>query len=130
MKILIADDSDIVRRRLIEAFYRPGGTDGIIEARSVGEAVERVKHEDMDLAILDIQMPGGSGIDVLHYIKKKGLKTVVIMYTSYAFPQYRERCFAEGADYFFDKTTESRELIGTILKIISHAITETCKDGV
>lgn len=119
MKILIADDSDIVRKRLVDIFRMPGVAYSVLEARSAEEAIKHLEREDPDIAILDIQMPGGSGIDVLRHIRVTTTGAVVIMYTSYPYPQYRERCMAEGADYFFDKTTESRELIETIQKIIN-----------
>lgn len=118
MKILIADDSDIVRERLVAMFSNFKKTVKIIEAQNAPEAIEVFSLMAPDLAIVDIQMPGGSGIEVLRHIKRIKKETTVIMYTSYPYSQYRERCFEEGADYFFDKTTESEKLIGTIMMVI------------
>jgi len=118
MKILIVDDSDIVRKRLMTVFSNLKETENIREARNTQEAIEIFDMMEPALAIVDIQLPGESGIEVLRYIKHKNNKTTVIMYTSYPYSQYRERCFDEGADYFFDKTTESEELIDTIIRVI------------
>jgi DNA-binding NarL/FixJ family response regulator len=118
MKILVVDDSDIVRKRLVTMFSNFKESENISEARNTQEAIGIFNMMEPDLAIVDIQMPGGSGIEVLRHIKHKSNKTTVIMYTSYPYSQYRERCFDEGADYFFDKTTESEELIDTIIRVI------------
>jgi DNA-binding response OmpR family regulator len=56
--------------------------------------------------ILDIRMPGGSGMDVLQAIKREKQAPMVIMLTNYPYPQYRKKCLGLGADYFFDKSTE------------------------
>lgn len=92
--------------------------ENIREARNTQEAIEIFDMMEPALAIVDIQLPGATGIEVLRHIKHKDNKTTVIMYTSYPYSQYRERCFDEGADYFFDKTTESEELIDTIIRVI------------
>ncbi len=118
MKILIVDDSDIVRKRLVTVFSNFKEAEIIREARNTQEAIEIFDLMEPALAIVDIQMPGASGIEVLRHIKHKGKKTTVIMYTSYPYSQYRERCIDEGADYFFDKTTESEELIDAIIRVI------------
>jgi DNA-binding NarL/FixJ family response regulator len=56
--------------------------------------------------IIDIKMPKGTGIDVLKSVKSQNPQTVVIILTNYPYPQYLEKCMEEGADYFFDKSTE------------------------
>jgi len=61
--------------------------------------------------ILDIQMPGGSGFNVLIEAKKKKKPPMVIMLTNYATDSYRNKAAKEGADYFFDKSTDYEELI-------------------
>ena len=60
--------------------------------------------------ILDIRLPGKSGIDVLKDIRAKKLPSRVIMMTNYPYPQYRKKCEELGADYFFDKVTEIEEI--------------------
>jgi Response regulator containing a CheY-like receiver domain and an HTH DNA-binding domain len=56
-------------------------------------------------------MPGGSGVDVLKYIKKEQPSTVVIILTNYPYPQYRQECMDEGANFFFDKSIELAKVI-------------------
>lgn len=59
-----------------------------------------------DAVILDIQLTHGNGIGVLRFIKKNFSGTKVIMLTNYASPEYWSRCMAEGADFFFDKSSD------------------------
>ncbi len=61
--------------------------------------------------ILDIRMHGGSGVDVLKKIKKRGEFPRVIMLTNYSYPQYHRKCKALGADFFFDKSTKFEKIL-------------------
>ena len=67
-------------------------------------ALESVRELVPDVVILDIRMPGDSGIEVLEKMKKNVDPPVVIMFTNYPFPQYREKCRQAGAEFFFDKS--------------------------
>lgn len=115
MKILIVDDSESIRERLDLMVRRTEENAVVIQARNVYEGIEKALEFKPDITILDIKMPGGSGIDVLRELKNRGLETVVIMLTNYPYPQYREKCMKEGADYFFDKSTEF-ELVIEVMK--------------
>lgn len=120
MRAIIADDSDIFRVRLISLLQEISGF--CIESETVNapETIQTVKMKEPDLLLLDIQMPGGSGIDVLKELKKanKLPKTVVIL-TNYPYPQYKERCLSEGAHYFLDKTNEVEEIIKIIENLMA-----------
>ena len=65
--------------------------------------------------ILDIRMPGGSGIDVLREIKKGNQPPLVMVLTNYPYPQYHRKYIDAGADFFFDKSTEF-EKVTEVLK--------------
>lgn len=117
MKIFIADDSAIVRERLITMFSEMEGIEVIGTAQRGNEAIECIQELKPDVVILDIRMPGGNGIDVLQSIKKENPDLMVIMLTNYPYPQYRKKCMKAGADYFFDKATEFKE-VPKILKMM------------
>jgi CheY-like chemotaxis protein len=68
------------------------------------EAVDFIPKLKPDVVILDVRMPGKNGIDVLKQIKTDESPPIVIMFTNYPYPQYRDRCLQAGADFFFDKT--------------------------
>jgi DNA-binding NarL/FixJ family response regulator len=75
----------------------------ICRARNVPEATEAVRDLKPDVVILDIGMPGGSGIDVLESMKRNRERSMVIVLTNYSYPQYRKKCLQLGASFFFDK---------------------------
>jgi DNA-binding NarL/FixJ family response regulator len=103
MMFFIADDSGPVRERLIDLLSEVEGAEVIGQAANAGDAVEGVRRLKPHVLILDIQMPGGSGIDVLKEIKQESLAPVVLMLTNHASPQYRKKCLEWGADFFLDK---------------------------
>jgi DNA-binding NarL/FixJ family response regulator len=106
MKVFIVDDSAEVRKRIIAMLAELQMVGSIEEAENVQDAIRTLQGFIPDVVILDIQMPGGSGIDVLTKIEKKDHVPVVIMLTNYPYPQYRRKCMDAGADFFFDKSNE------------------------
>ncbi len=106
MKVFIADDSKVLCERLIEMLSEVPGIEIIGHAQDVAGSLAAIKKLNPDIVILDIRMPGGSGMDVLQAIKQEKQAPMVIMLTNYPYPQYRKKCLGLGADYFFDKSTE------------------------
>ena len=119
MKIFIADDSQLLRDRIKDALAEVEGVEIIGETENALETRHLIKKIEPDMVILDIRMPGGSGIDVIHSIKKLHPNTIVVMFTGYPYPQYRKRCLELGADYFFDKASDLDRLI-SIVNELSH----------
>ena len=115
MKIFIADDSELMRNRLITLLSGIEDIEIIGLAGDCSSATESIKKLLPDIVILDIRMPGGSGIEVLQKIKKDKNVPVIIMLTNYAYPQYEQKCFESGADFFLDKS-EDFPKIGEIIK--------------
>ena len=118
IKLLIADDSSLLQGYLTDTVRRFQEIRIVGHAEDVPQAVESVAKLKPDVVILDIQMPGGSGIDVLETIKKNKPSPIVIMFTNYPYPQYRKKCLAAGADYFFDKSLEFDALTDTLKNLI------------
>jgi PAS domain S-box-containing protein len=117
MRVLIADDSQPIRERLIERLSRLSGIT-VAVAVDTPDALRQMTIFDPDLAVLDVRMPGGGGIKVLGQIKKKKPETTVIMITNYPYAQYRRKCLEEGADFFFDKSTEFEQVAETIRQLM------------
>jgi len=110
MKLLIADDSQIVRHRLIEMLHDFPAIESIYQATDVLETIEMFRRLKPDIMILDLRMPSGTGMDVLKNIRQEIGNTVVIVLTNYPFPQYKKICLDLGARYFFDKSNEYEKL--------------------
>ena len=106
LRVVIADDSHPVRDCLDLLISDVSGVEVVGLAVDATEALELVQRLRPDVVILDISMPGGSGIDVLRTLKAGEAAPVAIMLTAFPFPQYRERSLEAGADYFFDKATD------------------------
>lgn len=118
IKTFIADDSLNVRKGLIAMLSQVDGIELIGEAENVDEAIGSVQMLKPDVVILDIKMPGGSGVDVLKYVKKEQPSTIVIILTNYPYPQYRQECMDEGADFFFDKSIEFEKVIEVCKQLV------------
>jgi len=111
MRVLIVDDSAVMREQLVRMFAElPEEIELVGQARDAVEATESIRKLKPDTVILDIRMPGGSGIRVLRTLKKETPEISVVMLTSYPYPQYRKECLAAGADFFLDKSTEFDKL--------------------
>jgi len=106
MRVFLVDDSAVVRERLRAMFSELAEIEIIGEAQNPPEATSSIEKLKPDAVILDIRMPGGSGIDVLQDIKKDNQAPMVIVLTNYPYPQYRRKCMDAGADFFFDKSNE------------------------
>jgi len=117
IKVLIVDDSKIVCERLEQMLIHIAGVEIVGQARNAPDAIRFISESKPDVVILDIRLPGKSGIDVLKDIQAKKLPVRVIMLTNYPYPQYRKKCEELGADYFFDKVTEIEEIPKMIEKL-------------
>jgi DNA-binding NarL/FixJ family response regulator len=114
IKIFIADDSLIVREHLVTMLDELAGTEIVGQAENVTEAISTIRKLLPDVVILDIRMPGGSGVDVLKNIKQDEIAPIVIILTNYPYPGYRRKCLQAGADFFLDKSTEFDQIPGLI----------------
>jgi DNA-binding NarL/FixJ family response regulator len=106
LRVFIADDSDLVRERLAALISELGAIELVGQAKNAREALKAIQRLKPDVAILDIRMPGGSGIQTLRAVKATEAAPVIIMLTAFPYRIYREKCLEAGAEFFFDKTTE------------------------
>lgn len=127
MKVLVVDDSALLRERLISMISDLPGVMAIGQAQDASEALNSVKKLNPDVVILDIRLSDGTGIEVLQKIKKDNSAAVIIMFTNYPYPQYRKKCQEAGADFFFDKSTEFQK-ITDVLKKIQESFGETAEN--
>jgi len=118
MKVFLVDDSAIVLEKLAAMISGIDGVEIAGQALNAHDAIQSIVKLKPDVVILDIRMNGGSGMDVLKRIKKEIPPPIVIMLTNYPYPQYREKCQALGADYFFDKVTEFEKIYDTFKQLL------------
>ena len=106
MKVVVVDDSTIVRERLVKMFSGITSLSIVGEAGNSFEALNIIEEKNPDVVVLDIKIPGDSGVEVLKKVKKMNSSIVVILLTNYPLGQYKKRCLEYGADHFFDKSVE------------------------
>lgn len=118
MKIFLVDDSPIVLERLILMFDDYKNMDIIGKARNGITAIASIRKLKPDIVILDVHMPGGSGIDVLKEVRKEFPLMTFIILTNYADPHHRSACFEAGGDYFLDKSKEFEKVVEICKELI------------
>ncbi len=106
MKLLIADDSKPLRESLKARLSDIAGISEIHEAGSCSETLSELIKKTPDLVILDIQLGDGTGFDVLEQLSSKKIKTSVIVFTSFSYPEYREKALSLGALNFISKSDD------------------------
>src|SRR6185503_910067 len=115
--VFIVDDSPVVRERLAAMIAELPNIEIVGHADIAFEAIYSIRRLRPAVVVLDISMPGGSGMYVLETVKKDRPVPVVIMLTNFAHDQYRQKCLQLGADYFFDKSTEFERVIEVLRRI-------------
>ncbi len=117
MKILIADDHSIVRRGLRQILLDLNIFSTIEEATDGNEALDKIKGESYDFVILDISMPGLSGLDILEKLKALGIKRNILILSVYPQNQYAIRALRLGASGYLSKESAFNELELAIQRI-------------
>jgi two-component system invasion response regulator UvrY len=119
VKILIADDHAVVRqglKQILAAEYR-NAVFG--EASNGQQAIDLVWKEPWDVLVLDITMPGQSGLDVLKAVKKSRPKLPVLMLSMHPEDQFAVRMLKIGAAGYMTKECAPEELVGAVRKVMS-----------
>jgi DNA-binding NarL/FixJ family response regulator len=118
MRVFIADDSRAVVERLADLLEEVPGAHLVGQAGDVLETVLGIQNLKPDALILDLQMPGGTGLDVLRTIRVAHPYLYVLICTNYPYPQYREECVSAGANFFLDKSAEFEKIPEILRELI------------
>lgn len=119
IRVLIADDHAIVRRGLKEILQCE--LEGVVcgEAEDAQQVLEQVRAQDWDLVILDITMPGRSGVDALREIRALQPKLPVLVLSMHPDSQYGKRVLKAGASGYMNKESAPEELIKAVRKVLT-----------
>ena len=118
MHILIADDHAVVRRGLREILADSLPDAGFSEACNGDEVLGQLSKSTIALLVLDINMPGRSGMDVLRDVKQTYPRLPVIILSAHSEEQYGVRCLRAGAAAYITKESASDELAIATRKIL------------
>lgn len=114
LNILIVDDATLVVQRLFEILNEISCVQNLSKAISYNEAVEFLNNQLPDIILLDIQLPGKNGIELLTYIREKYPSIITVMLTNRVSIYYKELCENIGAHHFVDKSSEFESIQGII----------------
>lgn len=107
LKVLLIDDTVMILQRLQSLLSEVKQVSRTESATSAEEALVLMDGYHPDVMVLDINMPGMGGIEMLRKLSvKQMIKPVVIMLTNNTFAGYRDECMRLGADYFLDKSRD------------------------
>jgi DNA-binding NarL/FixJ family response regulator len=119
LRVLIADDHAILRRGLIDILTREFRDVVCGEADGAQQLLAQLPRHAWDLVILDVTMPGRSGIDVLAELKRLRPKLPVLVLSMHPESQYGKRVLRAGASGYMNKETAPEELIKAVRKVLA-----------
>jgi two-component system invasion response regulator UvrY len=119
MLILLADDHVVVRRGLRDILTGAFPGAQFIEAGTGDEVLSAIRTSRCNLLILDINMPGRTGVDVLREVKGLYPGIPVLMLSVQPEDQYAVRCLKAGASGYLNKDSAEEELVRAVRKVIS-----------
>ena len=115
--VFLVEVSALIRARLTEMLGEMQGVAIVGEAATPASAIEGILRTHPDSVVLDIQLIGGTGVEVLRKVCPLAPDIVFVVLTNHPDPQYRNICMQAGATYFLDKSTEFvkvREVIAAL----------------
>jgi len=117
IRVLLADDHEIVRDGLKRILGACGDLQVAGEAANGDEALALARANDYDLALLDMSMPGLSGIDLVKRLKAEKPKMKLLVLSMHGEPQYAARALKAGAAGYLTKDSAAEKLVGAIRKV-------------
>ena len=118
-QVFIVDDSPAIRTRLVEMLARSSDVSVVGEAANALEAIAAILRLRPHSVLLDLNLLGRTGLDVLKEVRAIAPEVVFIVLTNHAEPQYRRACSAAGARYFLDKSREFGRVPEVLAEIAS-----------
>ena len=117
-RVLLVDDHEIARRGIenVLASALPEATFG--EAERYAEALARLKEERWDLLLLDLNLPGRGGLEILAEVRRLWPRLLVIVVSAYSEEEFALRCLRLGAQAYVMKTAGSKELVAAVRKVL------------
>jgi len=119
IRVLIADDHAIVREGLKQIVSEIPDMVVVDEAIDGDEALRKARADTWDVLVLDLAMPGRSGIDILGHLKSEGLQRPVLVLSMHAEEMYAVRVLKAGASGYLTKDSTPYELVKAIRKVLS-----------
>ncbi|MFK3494764.1 response regulator transcription factor [Staphylococcus aureus] len=117
ISIIIAEDQNMLRQAMVQLIKLHGDFEILADVDNGLDAIKNIEAHHPDVVILDIEMSGMTGLEVLAEIRKKHLKIKVIIVTTFKRPGYFEKAVANDVDAYVLKERSIEELVETIYKV-------------
>jgi DNA-binding NarL/FixJ family response regulator len=119
IRVVIADDHQILREGLKQLLAAASDFEVVGEARDGFEALKLVRENDFDVLLLDLSMPGRSGMELIRQVKGEKPKLRVLVLSMHAEHQYAVRAVKAGASGYLTKDSAATQLVAAIRKVAS-----------
>ncbi len=117
IRIVIADDHTIVREGLKQVLSAASDLAVVGEAQNGQEVMQRVRELEFDVLLLDMSMPGKSGIELIKQVRAEKPKLRVLVLSMHQEQQYAVRAIKAGASGYLTKESASAQLVSAIRKV-------------
>ncbi|MFO7525362.1 MAG: response regulator transcription factor [Ignavibacteriaceae bacterium] len=117
MKIIIVDDHELIREGLKKVTARESDIDVIGEASDSDGLFQLLDEHEVDIVLLDISLPGRSGIDIITDIKVQAPNTKILILTMHPEDRFAVQALRAGASGYITKNNASKSLVGALRKI-------------
>ena len=118
MKLLVAEDQSMLRDALCQLLELQSDVETVHQASNGQEAMNLLQSQKIDVAILDVEMPKQTGLDVLEWVKEKQPTVKVVIVTTFKRPGYFERAIKADVDAYVLKERSIADLMKTIHTVL------------
>jgi DNA-binding NarL/FixJ family response regulator len=125
VRVLVVDDSPAVRKRLLELLSDSKGVEQVWQAADAAEALQLVRSNPIELALLDISLGAQTGLELLRTLRAEYSHIKVLVLTNSSTDAHRSECLRRGAHFFFDKSHDFERAMAVVTSVAG-----ACRGGV
>jgi two-component system response regulator DesR len=114
LKVFLVDDNQPIRQRVADMLAADARLAVVGEAATPQRSIVEILQTRPDVVVLDVQLEGGSGLQVMSAVREQAPATAFVVFTNSTLPAYRKRYLAAGASAFLDKTHDFGRLVHAI----------------
>lgn len=114
IRLFVADDHQLVREALVFRLERTPGMTVLGDAPTASAAIDRIPALDPDVAVLDVVMPGMSGIEAARFLRENHPRTEIVIFTAHHNEAYQRQAFESGARGYVQKDASFEQLLEAI----------------
>ena len=119
MRLLVAEDQSMLRDALCQLLLLQEDVEEVLQAGNGQEAIRLLETHPVDIAILDLEMPIKTGLEVLEWAKSQQPQLMVVIVTTFKRPGYFERALKAGVDAYVLKERRITDLMGTLHTVLA-----------